>query len=80
MSATLHDMPFFKYHYEVGMAYCGKTMCYDDACASVHKAVEALLHGLLTFRVEGRRCFVEDKDWSVTQYGACYRQALPLSA
>src|SRR5882724_5367338 len=80
MSAGLDDLAIFHYDNQIRSLDCGKPMCDANRSPAFHKFFKGSLHGTARLGVQFAGRLVENKDWRVSQNGACDRDALALTA
>ena len=64
----------------VGVADGAQAMGDDDGRPAFHESVQGSLNDLFTFRIEGRRRFIEDEDAGIFKNSSGDGNALPLTA
>ncbi len=80
MAANLGDLPAVEHDDAVGSLDRRQPVRDHHGRASLHQGLERCLHVALGFRIERRRCFVEDQHRRVLEQRARDRQPLPLAA
>ena len=78
--AVLHDLALVEDVDFVGMLDGRQAVCNGYGGARLHEVLQCLLDQSLGLGVEGRGGLVEDEDGRIFQDGACYGEALALSA
>lgn len=71
MRAGFDDATLVEHEDKIGIADGGKTMCNDDARATLHQANHGLLDVHFCSRIDIGRGFIEDEDGGIGQGGSC---------
>ena len=77
---TLNDVSVFENHYSIGVSYGGKSVGDYEYRSALHQAIHALFDECFRSCINGRCCFVKDKNGRVCHRctGNCKELSLTL--
>ncbi len=79
VGAVLDDVAVFYHYGSVHGSDSGETVSDGDDCLVFHQVLQCFLDLAFTLAVQGACRFVQNKNWSVFEYGSSYSYSLPLT-
>ena len=76
---TLYDVSMFKHHYRIGVSYGGKSVSDYEYRSALHQTVHALFDEGFRSCINGRCCFIKDKNGRIRNGRSCNGKKLSLT-